>query len=172
MSMRKHAFSATESLQTALSNIGLEKDAERIFDAWPALRTVSLQYCRYVSPFIELETGESLLELTMADAINSFKMYEATEQRKGIQAFIAEFPKRVVDLCGVRLSVQTEEGGWVIWQYDQPVLDWMAIHGRKAVQIRRREDPFEKGPVLVKLLSYICSVRDLQMADMDLVRFI
>lgn len=172
MSTPKQAFSATDSLQIALFNIGLEKDAQRIFGIWPALRTVSLQYCRYVSPFIELESGENLLEVSLSDAIESFKKHEADDPRKGVQAFIAEFPKRVVDLCRVRLSVQTEEGGWVIWQYDQPVLDWMAIHGRKAVQIRRREDPFDKGPVLVKLLSYICSVRDLQMADMDLVRFI
>ena len=56
----------------------------------------------------------------------------------------------------------------MIWQYDEPVIDWMSAHGRKAVQVRIRAEPVDKGPILLKLLSYVCKVQDLQIANLDL----
>lgn len=167
MVTNKHPFSAPEALQIALRGAGIENDADRIFYTIPSLHTVALQFCRYVSPFIEMD-GQSVLQMAFNDAVSGFMEHEPGDTRQGIHLFIARLAKYVDVLCRVRLSVQTEDGAWVIWQYDEPVYDWMAAHGRKAVQIRLRSEPVEKGPIVLKLLSYMCSVRDLQIAKLDL----
>ena len=169
---RQQPFSATTSLRTALRAGGVEREADRIFSTCPSLRTVALQFCRFVSPFIELESGENLLEKAMADAVCGFGAHESQDVRVAIKVFIEALASHVDGLCGIRLSVQDDNGDWQIWQYDEPVFDWMAEHGRKAVLIRHRDEKLAKGPVLIKLLSYICKVRDLQMAHLNLAHLI
>jgi hypothetical protein len=70
------------------------------------------------------------------------------------------------------MSVQDRDGHWAIWNYDQPLLAWMAIHGRRTLQARVREQSIEPGPLVVKLRSHICDVRQLQSAGVDLARLV
>lgn len=168
MSSRRQPFSAPEALRTAVANIGLAREAERIFLELPALRNVALQYCRYVSPLVPLEDGQCLLEATLRDAIAGYSEAAVRDPERAMRTFIQALARSVGELCRVRLSVQTRDGSWLIWTYDEPLIEWMPRHGRKALQIRRRDKPVAKGPVLVKMLGYICSVRDLQVAHLDL----
>lgn len=165
---KKRPFSAASAVRSALRSLNLEDRSQKIYMTWPALYTVSLQFCRFVSPFVPAESGKPLLEEALHEAIEAYFKFGREDDRNGIERYIATLASKAGDLSRLRLSVRAEEGeGWVIWNYDDPLLDWMSAHGRKAIQIRMRDKPVPKGPILIKLLSYICSVRDLQIAKLD-----
>jgi len=69
------------------------------------------------------------------------------------------------------MLVCTQDGHWVIGNYDDPRIELMSPHERSHVQIRKRETPIECAPVLVKRLSCICSVRASPIVGLDLAQF-
>lgn len=171
MAPRKKPFAPARCLDTALRNTDLRHDADDIFFRCPDLRQVALRYVEFVSPFI-VQEGENLLEASLQDAITAFRREEPADLKSAWRAYIEAFVFRVGTLCRLRMSVQDRDGHWAIWNYDQPLLAWMAIHGRRTLQIRVREQSIEPGPLVVKLLSHICDVRQLQSAGVDLARLV
>ena len=133
----------------------------------PNLKDVAIQYCRYVSPYVHVG-DRSLVEAAMTDAIIAYGKVKRQNEQTILRAYLGALVDRVDTLCSVRMSVQSGEGRWVIWDYEQPVHDWMAAHGRKTLQIKTRDKAVASGPVLVKMLSHICTTRDLQHAGVDL----
>ncbi len=133
----------------------------------PNLKNISVRYCRYVSPYVQ-DGGRTLVEAAIADAIHAYNKTKRQSEQNILRAYIGALVDRIDTLCAVRMSVQVDTARWVIWDYEQPVHDWMAEHGRKTIQIKTREKAVPSGPVLVKMLSHICTTRDLQHACVDL----
>jgi hypothetical protein len=165
-------FAVEQSLARALNNTGVRRAADSIFFDWPMLRPVAKRFTRYVTPLIELEDGSNLLERSLQMAVEAYNDVTRSYGEEGVRAFLEALAQGVDPLSALRLSVRTREGHWAIWNYDQPLSDWMAAHERRTVQIKRREQPVERGPIRLKMLSYVCSVRDMQMARIDLRQII
>ncbi len=160
-------FSPHRSLGLAIKSAKIERVAGEAFMSMPNLKDVAVRYCRYVSPYVQAG-DRSLVEAAMTDAINAYNKVKRQGEQTILRAYLGALVDRVDTLCEVRMSVQNDTGRWIIWDYEQPVHDWMAQHGRKTLQIKVRDKAVMSGPVLVKMLSHICTTRDLQNAGVDL----
>lgn len=157
-------------LANAIQSLGRHHvTAHEIFDTWPTLYHVALRYSRFVSPHIEVD-GKNLLITGVGAAVNAFRFSRDEGARGQARAFILALADQTPVLCRLRMSVMTKEGRWAIWKYDQPLQDWMDFHHRSSIQIMERERPLPAGPVLVKFLSYICTVGDLELSGIQLNR--
>jgi hypothetical protein len=155
-------------MNLAIKSSRLEREAEDAFMTMPNLRNVAIKYCRYVSPYVQ--AGErSLVERALGDAIRAYGRTRRRDEGTIMRAYLGALVDQVDSLCAVRMSVQTQKGRWLIWDYEQPLHDLMAAHERQTVQIKTRETAIDSGPVLVKMLANICTTRDLRGAGVDLL---
>jgi hypothetical protein len=154
-------------MKWAIKTAKLERVAEDAFMDMPNLRDIAVRYCRYVSPYVQAGS-RSLVEAALADALVSYSKVKRQNEQHILRAYLGALIDHVDTLCEIRISIQTDKGRWPIWDYEQPLYDWMAAHERKALQITKRDKAVASGPVLVKMLSHICTTRDLQHACVDL----
>ena len=138
---RKLPFSPTHRLRVVLRNARIENEPARIFLEWPALCSIALQYTRFVSPFIEIEieSGGNLLQSGFHDAVRRFREAGEGDSQSAIHAVVAAFATRADVLCQLRMLVYTRDGGWVVWNYDEPLIALIFLHERTSVQMRDRE---------------------------------
>lgn len=138
-----------------------------IWEDWPALRTVALKLAWFISPFIEIKGSNNLLEHMLRKAIAVFRATRG-EQRDKARAFLHCVQETADVLAGLRISVLDSEGHWNIWQYDEPLIEWMAIHKVHSVQIKPLARRSDSGPIALCLMGYVCTMRDLRMAGVGL----
>ena len=151
-------------LQATLTNAGVAEQAESIFLEWPEIEMIAAQYLRYVSPWL-IVGEDNLAEMTLRDA---FKAREGDPERRRSfphRSLIEAITQSVPLLASVRISVLNGENLWTIWSYDEPLTTWMEKHGRSAMQIRPRETSVVHGPLLIKMLAFVSSTRDLELAE-------
>ena len=160
MSEMRHALSSV------LKNAGVSEQAEKAFVEWPELEAISLRFLQYVSPWLVVN-DYNLAEETLKNAflaINSKKEFKDFPHRSFMEAII----QCVDTLASVRISVMSPSSGlWEIWSYDEPLLSWMEKMGKSAMMIRRRETSVDHSPLLIKLLAYVSSTRDMAMAEIS-----
>ncbi|TRZ99096.1 MAG: hypothetical protein D4R84_02565 [Rhodocyclaceae bacterium] len=155
-------------LENAIRSLRPRRDtAFEIFDTWPSLYRVALRYTRFVTPHIDFE-GQNLLAKGIGEAVAAYLSHPNGPPPAQARAFLRAIADQASILCRTRMSVRTAEGHWAVWRYDQPLQDLMLFHGRASVQVKERERLLPLGPVLVKFLSYICTVRDLELSGIQL----
>ena len=155
-----------QNLTSVLKNAGVAEYAERAFVEWPELEEISLRFLQYVSPWLvvnETNLAEETLKKAFL-AINSKKEYKEFPHRSFMEAIV----QCVETLASVRISVMSSSSGlWEIWSYDEPLMSWMKKMGRSAMQIRPRETSIDHSPLLIKMLAYVSSTREMQMAEIS-----
>lgn len=155
-----------QSLTSVLKNAGVTERAERAFVEWPELETISLRFLQYVSPWLVVN-DQNLAEETLKSAflsIDSKKAFKEFPHRGFMEAIV----QCVDTLASVRISVMSASSGlWEIWSYDEPLLSWMEKMGKSAMQIRYRETAVDHSPLLIKMLAYVSSTREMQMAEIS-----
>ena len=151
-------------LATTLTNAGVIERAESIFVEWPELEAISTKFLRFVSPWLMVDE-QNLAEVTLKEAFSTLNDKRPGNKDFPHRTFMEAITHCVTLLASVRISIMTPSGLWEIWSYDEPLLSWMERMGKSAMQIRKRETTLEQGPLLIKLLAYISSTRDMQMAE-------
>ena len=156
-----------QMLTSILQNAGVAGRAEAIFVEWPELEQIATQFIRFVSPWLIID-DVGVAEQTLRNALG-----ENTGDVVGHKEFPHRFFMEAISQCAgllasVRVSVLNEDSLWEIWSYDEPLMHWMENRGRSAMQIRKRETPVERGPILIKMLAFISSTRDMQMAEISI----
>lgn len=170
---RKRPFSATDTLNAAISKAKLTREAERIFMDWPDLRMVALKFCRYISPFIQMDESDpySLVDRAMMQAIRRFNTEQSAQDPSlGMHGFISALLDNASDLAQLRIAIPTGDDDWDIWDYDTPMLEWLTNRTppQPLLRISQREEPLDPGPILAKVLANICTTRDMQNAHLGL----
>lgn len=155
---------ASTVLENVLRTIGETERASRIFTLWPRLRKASLRICRYLSPLLITPDGGNLLEHSIQRAIDAFHAPHCLSETDRFRAFIEALCLEVGDLCAIAVSVKTATGDWILWSFDEPVVDWMRNNRARVIQIRLREEPLARFPVAFALLKGVFSASDLQIA--------
>ncbi len=150
-------------LRRLLIQHNLTAQAEAVFETLPEMRDVAAAYCWYVSPYVHDKDG-LLLDRAVPEAIAALANNGEDVARTGVRNFVNVLMQHSASICDLRISILTAEGDWVIWDYEQPLMAVMSAHKREAVMIRSRSKPVLPGAVAVKMLSYICSPADLQVA--------
>ncbi len=151
-------------LDDALRHAGIRDQAQVIFILWPNLKQASLRLCSYLSPFV-LVGDIPLLEIALARATGAACCESGASQ---MQAFIQAIASIEKELRELQVSVLDRDDNWIIWDFDSHVTSWLEQYRRDSLQVRPRETPFMKGPVLVALLSRVFTTRDLMMAGIEL----
>lgn len=151
-------------LESTLRNAGVTERAESIFVEWPEIEQIALQFIRFVSPWL-IVNDRNVAEVTLQDAFAPKSNKEREQKEFPHRSFMEAITRCVTLLASVRISVMNGEGLWEIWSYDEPLWSWMEKRGRSAMQIRSREAAVEHGPLLIKMLAYMCSTRDMQLAE-------
>lgn len=154
---------AAQILSRMLRHCRLAREAESIWDDYPSLRNVALKLCWYLSPYIECG-GENLLASTLKKAIDDFQA-DAGDNRA--RAFLAAVQAGAVALCAVRVSARECEAGWLVWECEEPLMDWIEAIGANAVQVIFREEPLKAGPIVVRMMGQVCTIRDLRVAGLS-----
>ncbi|MDK9702362.1 MAG: hypothetical protein OEL20_04430 [Sulfuritalea sp.] len=150
-------------LQRLLQQHNLTSQAKAVFDTLPEMRDVAAAYCWYVSPYVYDNKG-LLLDRAVPEAIAALTKGGPNAARAGVRNFVNVLMQHSASICDLRISILTAEGDWAIWDYERPLMAVMSTHKRDAVMIRSRAKPFLPGAVAVKMLSYICTPADLQVA--------
>lgn len=156
--MRKQE--AAKILSRMLRFCRLTGEAGHIWEDCPALQSVALKLCWYLSPYIECG-GANLLASTLTKAILD---YQAAPAESRARAFLQAVQGGAIALCAVRVSAKDDEESWQIWECEEPLMDWMEMIGVSAIQVVFREEPIDAGPVIVRMMGHVCSVRDLRVA--------
>ena len=162
----KHVNEARNMLETVLRNAGATECAESAFVEWPELEAISMRFLRFVSPWL-IVNDQNLAEVTLKEAFAALEHNNSGQKDFPHRCFMESITHCVEALASVRISVMSVSGLWEIWSYDEPLLSWMDRMGKSAMQIRSRDTIVEQGPLLIKLLAYISSTRDMQMAEIS-----
>lgn len=155
------------SLKRIVSQPDLSAAALKAYTDFPALEDVTVQFLNFVPPWI-LVGAESLAESTIRNALEAYDVSQGTGDGSGHRKYIEKIAESAKALSRLRVSVKNDHGQWDIWNYDQPLLEYMQSHNRSAVQIRERETPTATGPILIKLLAAISSTSELEKAEIDI----
>lgn len=155
------------SLNRILNNTGLTSSALKVFTDWPALEHVAIQFLHFVSPWLVVG-NESLAETTLRDAFTAYDETLPKGYAAGHRRFIERIAESAKVLSSLRVSVMNNDEQWAVWNYDEPLMTYLASHKRWSIQIRERETPVASAPVMIKLLASISSTQELQIADIDL----
>ncbi len=153
--------SCTEILELTIRHLGKKNEAKRVFLLWPNLKLASLRLCAFLSPFL-LQDERVILDIALDRAIEAAAKETGSNQ---VKAFVAGVFSVVKDLCAIQVSVQDADDNWVIWDFEEPIIELMHAHRRDRVQVRPRDPAFEEGPVGVALLSRVFTIRDLMLAE-------
>jgi hypothetical protein len=141
------------------------------FVDWPELEDVTRRYVNFVSPWLVIG-DENLGESTLRAAIAAYDVAHPQGYGPAYRAFMEHIAGSAPKLASVRVSVRSDEGCWMPWTYDQPLLDFCASHKRSSIQVRTREVPVSASLVLIKLLTAVSSTRQLTLANLDLARLL
>ncbi len=155
------------TLNRILSNADLSRIALKAFTDWPALEHVAIQFLHFVTPWLVVG-NESLAEKTLREALQTYEENLAAGYEIGHRRFIERLAESANVLSCLRVSVKNNREQWAVWNYDEPLMTYLASHKRVAIQIRVRETPVASGPVMIKLLAFISSTRELQMAEINI----
>lgn len=150
-------------LRRLLTQHSLTSQADAVFEVLPEMRDVAAAYCWYVSPYVYDKNG-LLLDRAVPEAIVALANGGQDAARTGVRNFVNVLMQHSASICDLRISILTSEGDWAIWDYEHPLMEVMSAHKREAVMIRHRTKPILPGAVAVKMLSYICTPADLQVA--------
>jgi hypothetical protein len=155
------------SLRNGLVEAGVIDAARRMFDLMPPMGRLATRYAWYIPCDVRIEE-RSVLADAMAEAVPALVKAYRQSERKAVQQFIRVLVEHAAILADYRLSVQNQQGERVIWDYAAPLGDLMLCLDQKAVSVRRRQKQFDQAALNVKLLSYVCTSADLQVAALSL----
>ena len=156
------------SLKRIVANADLDGSALKAFTDWPTLEHVALQFLHFVPPWLIVE-NESLAEVTIKNALVAYDSNHGNGFDVGHRKFIEKIAESANVLSSLRVSVRNDMDQWDIWNYDQPLTEYMQDHKRWSIQIRLRETPVPTGPVMIKLLAAISSTQEMLSADIDIL---
>jgi hypothetical protein len=166
MRRKKHKYQPARILRQTLRNLRLSDEAERIFTNWPGAKLIACNLCQYISPMLVLSTGESVLEMTLAEAIGAYYS-QRSDDIKAYRAFVRAAVRGVEHLRTLRISLELEAGDWVVWDMEQPIMVWMDKHDRDALQVRELGTPEgDRAALLVSAAQHCLSVRDVEIAGL------
>lgn len=154
-------------LRRIVSHPDLSGPALRVYTDFPALEDVTLQYLNFVPPWV-VSRGTSVAETAIRNALLAYDEAKADGIDAGHRRYLAAIAESARVLSQLRVSVQNNDNQWLIWNYDEPLLDYMNNYRRSAIQIRERETPIASGPVMIKLLASISPTRELATAEIDM----
>lgn len=163
--------SVKEPLNLLLSNAGLQTLANTAFTDWPTLERVAAAFIHFVTPWMMIGT-KNLAEETLRGALEAYEKHSRINIEGGHRSFIERVAESAQTLAAIRVSVMDKDGLWSVWQYDQPLMDYLSQHKRCSIQVRERETSIPVGPVMIKLLAAISTTREMQMADLDIPRLL
>lgn len=155
------------TLNRILINANVSRSARRAFTDWPALERVAIQFLQFVTPWLVIG-NESLAESTLREALLTYEENMASGYEVGHRRFIERLAESAKILSSIRVSVKNSRNQWAVWNYDEPLMTYLATHKRYSIQIREREAPVASGPVMIKLLAFISSTQELQMAEINI----
>lgn len=140
------------ALGRILKSAGVDDIAQQAFIDWGSLERVSRNVLHFVSPILTVN------EVNLAEALfrRAFQAYEKGRRvspAAAYRAYIDSLPLVAKDLAKLRISVQSEDGLWEIWSYDEPLMDKLKHRQDRCVQVREREEPVDARPIAIKLLS-------------------
>lgn len=136
------------------------------FDDCPTLEFVATRFIDFVSPWLVLD-GQNLAERALCEAIGCYNRDRCAGVEAATRSFVRCLAETAVDLSKYRVSVQDSDGLWIVWSYDEPLMQHLSNHKRKSIQIREREDPVPVAAVMIKLLAAVAPMKALQSAGLD-----
>jgi len=160
-----------EPLDLLLSNAGLRSLANSAFTDCPSLERVAAAFLHFVTPWMMIGNA-NLAEETLREALQVYEAKSRTNLECAHRGFIERIAESARTLASVRVSVLDKDGLWSVWQYDQPLMDYLNHHNRRTVQVRDRDVAIPVGPVMIKLLAAISTTREMQMAELDIPRLL
>lgn len=155
------------ALKRIVSTPELSGPALKAFTDYPALEKLTFNFLQFVSPWV-LSGRASVAECTIRKALLAYDQAQGKGNGLGHRRYLETIAESAKVLSSLRVSVLNSTGQWEIWNYDQPLTEYMQRHKRWAIQIREREQPVAHGPVMIKLLAAISSTKDLVIADIDI----
>ena len=157
------------SLKRIVSYPELSGPAIKAFTDFPALEEVTVQFLHFVPPWVLAGTA-SVAESAIRKALLAYEKTQGSGGGLGHRRYIETIAESAKVLSSLRVSVRNSNDQWDIWNYDQPLTEYMQRHKRWAIQIRERERPIASGPVMIKLLAAISSTKELVTAEIDITR--
>lgn len=154
-------------LKRIVSHPELAGPALRAFTDYPALEKVTVQFLHFVPPWVLYGTV-SVAESSIRNALLAYESEQSGHHSSGHRRYIEAIAASAKLLSAIRVSVKNSNDQWEIWNYDQPLTEYMQQRKRSAIQIRNRENPIALGPVLIKLLASISPTNELVTADLDI----
>lgn len=170
---RKHAVQVRNALTDLLTDAGVIDMARKVFDNEPALLGIAHQYLYYVSPWLvvnERNLAQESLVLALQRYVEQNKKRDA--HALAFRVFIETLAESAAGLANVRVSVKDSDEMWMIWSYDQPLMDWMASYKQYCIQIRQRDEVVSTIPLVIKMLAMISTTRELDYAQLNLSTFL
>ena len=159
--MAKQPFSPVSQLDHAIRAAGMSNYARNVFMDFPALRTIALNYTRYVTPIIDLDDGGNLLPLAIEKALINV----VTNGHP--RGFLGQLVETSRVLAGLKISVpNAKQKLWDIWDYDEPLMHWMRERDTSLLSISPRAIPVDEGRLILKMLANVATARDLKNADL------
>lgn len=154
------------SIRRILDSAGMGARPVNAFVDYPALERMAQQFVNFVSPWLVVDE-ENLAERTLLNAIRAYDKslpegYETSRRR-----FVEQIAVCARTLASADISVQNHDGVWVHWNYDEPLMRYLASHDRRTVQIRKRKTPLLTTPIMIKLLAAVCPSSELEAAGID-----
>jgi hypothetical protein len=131
--------------------------AKTLFQEVPSLQDIVGRLCNYLPTVVVIE-DEITLHVVLKKCIESATSVGCEAP---LRAFLVSLRELAVKLSHFRVSVQDEEGVWMIWDCGQDLADMLDHHKRNSVQVRRRESPLGVGTLFMVILTNVCSVEDL-----------
>jgi len=167
--MSSQYLNTRQLLETSLNNAGVSEMADDVFIEWPEIELLATHYLNYVSPWL-IVGDKNVAETTFSAAFMRYEREQALKRSSVLphRTILSAMAHSVHFLASVRVSVCDKDQLWQIWTYDVPLLTWMAHHHRTSMQVRRRSPSLAHGPLLIKMLGFIGSTRDMQLAEINI----
>lgn len=155
---------AAKLLQHVLLSNRLAAKAEHIWDEWPSLRLVAAKLSWFVSPLV-ITGDQNVLSEALRSAIQAFHDYDGDPRGKAC-AFLHAVQETARSLAKLRMSARDETGGWLVWTGDEPLMGWLGALGVSSIQIIERQRSVGDAQMAVRLMSYVCTMRELRLAGL------
>ena len=159
---------AAKLLQQVLRRTRLTARADRIWEDWPSLRLVGAKLCWFVSPLI-VTAEHNVLNDALHGAISAYHE-NSGEPRDKARAFLHSIQQIANRLARLRMSARDETDNWLIWTGDEPLMGWLTALGVSSVQIIERQRAVGSAQMAVRLMSYVCTMRELRLAGLAITQ--
>jgi len=127
---------------------------------WPSIEPITDRVVAFLSPVL-VHNDVNVAGRLLGRAFEAYREKRPESPALAFRAYLQELTSIATFLSQIRISIQDRDGIWMIWDYDEPLVERLDDAMRYVVRTTEREQPLPVGPILIKFLAQTIKTKDM-----------